>query len=100
LAGTPISLYLPNSFWFKDTVNFWSKSPLDRVSFSSDGKAIADVKDSQGYAWNFLNLDEALEQNCELARNYLNNNPKVEASARHLCDGIKARSRLVINSPQ
>ncbi|HEY9814117.1 MAG TPA: hypothetical protein V6D31_11390, partial [Candidatus Sericytochromatia bacterium] len=97
VAGTPISLYLPNNFWSKDTVNFWSKSSLDRVSFSPVGTVIGDVKDSQGLAWNFLNLDEALEQNCDLARNYLKNNPKVEASDRHLCDGIKVRSRLVSN---
>ncbi|MEG4034619.1 hypothetical protein QUA03_12415 [Microcoleus sp. S36b_A4] len=100
LAGTPIRLYLPNNFWSKDPVYFWSKSSLNRVTFSPDGKLIADVKDSQGSAWNFLNLDEVLEQNCDLARNYLKNNPKVEASDRHLCDGIKFRSRLVINSSQ
>jgi len=91
LADTFISLYLPNSFWFKDTLYFYPKSPLDRVSFSPDGKIIADVKDSQGSAWNFLNLDEVLEQNCDLARNYLQNNPKVEESDKHLCDDIKVR---------
>ncbi len=96
LAGSPIRLYLPNSLWFKDSVNFWSKSPLDNVSFSPDGQVIADVKDSQGSAWNFLNLDEVLEQNCDLARNYLQNNPKVEESDKHLCDEIKVRSKLVI----
>jgi len=93
LAGPPISLYLPNSFWFKDAVIFGSKSRLNNVSFSPEGKVIADVKDSQGYAWNFLNLDEALEHNCELARNYLKNNPKVEESDKHLCDDIKVRSK-------
>jgi WD40 repeat protein/DNA replication protein DnaC len=97
LAGTPISLYLLNNFLSKDPVKFWSKSSLNRVVFSPDGKVIADVTDSKGYAWNFLNLDEALEQNCDLARNYLKNNPKVEASDRHLCDGIKVRSKLVSN---
>lgn len=97
LAGSPINFYLPNSLWFKDSVKFWSKSPLDNVSFSPDGKIIADVKDSQGYAWNFLDLDEVLEQNCDLARNYLQNNPKVEESDKHLCDDIKVRSKLLLD---
>jgi WD40 repeat protein len=100
LAGTRISLYLPNSFWFNGPVIFGSKSRLNNVSFSPEGKVIADVKDSQGYAWNFLNLDEALEHNCELARNYLKNNPKVEESDKHLCDDIKVRSKLVIEPPK
>ena len=101
LANTPISLYLPNSlWWFKDTVNLYPKSSLDSVSFNPDGKIIADVKDSQGSAWNFLNLDDVLEQNCELARDYLKNNSKVEANDRHLCDDIKVRSKLVIEPPK
>jgi WD40 repeat protein/DNA replication protein DnaC len=90
-GGTFINLYLPNSFWFKDTVYFFPKSLLEGVSFSRDGKVIADVKDNQGYAWNFLNLDEALEHNCKLARNYLKNNPRVEKNDKNLCDGIKVR---------
>lgn len=98
LANNSINLYLLNSFWSKDAFTFYPNSSLVNVSFSPDGKAIADVKDGKGYAWNFLDLDELLEQACDKARNYLKNNPSVKED-KHLCDDVRVRSQP-INSIQ
>ncbi|MDF0556169.1 hypothetical protein [Kamptonema sp. UHCC 0994] len=78
--------------------NIEPKSSLVNVSFSPDGKAIADLKDGKGYAWNFLDLDELLEQACDKAGNYLKNNPSVKED-KHLCDDVRVRSQP-INSTQ
>ncbi|MCT7952953.1 hypothetical protein NG798_24450 [Ancylothrix sp. C2] len=89
LAGSPISLYFPNAFWSKDIAHFTPNSESSNVSFSPDGKAIADIKNDKGYAWNFLDLDEALQRACSIARDYLANNSKVEKRDKNLCDDVR-----------
>ncbi|ARV62603.1 hypothetical protein BZZ01_31765 [Nostocales cyanobacterium HT-58-2] len=67
------------------------------VAFSPDGKTIAsasgDIFSSTSsnntvILWN-LNLDDLLVRGCNWARDYLQTNPNVSESDRHLCDGIK-----------
>ncbi|QDL10614.1 hypothetical protein DP113_24260 [Brasilonema octagenarum UFV-E1] len=77
-------LYLPNGLWFKtatlssisDTSFIPSSQPL--IVAGNDGKLVLS-----------LGLDDLLKQGCNIARNYLKNNPKVDKSDRTLCDDIK-----------
>ncbi|WP_158680329.1 hypothetical protein [Nostoc sp. 'Lobaria pulmonaria (5183) cyanobiont'] len=56
------------------------------VSFSPDGKSIAAIGDGKILVWDF-DLKELLKRGCEVAHDYLKNNPKTK-SDRYLCDDI------------
>ena len=61
------------------------------VSFSPDDKVLASVS-VDGKIKLFrdldLDLDSLIERNCDWVRNYLQHNPNVSESDKHLCDGI------------
>ncbi|MEH2042063.1 hypothetical protein [Nostoc sp.] len=55
------------------------------VSFSPDAKSIASGGDRVS-VWNF-DINELVKRGCDVAHDYLKNNPKAE-SDRHICDDI------------
>jgi WD40 repeat protein len=64
---------------------------VSSVAFSPGGKTIASGSlDSSVKLWNFYpnDLDELMIRSCDLLRGYLQTNPNVSDSDRHLCDGI------------
>ncbi|OCQ96040.1 hypothetical protein BCD64_11825 [Nostoc sp. MBR 210] len=65
---------------------------VNSVSISPDGKTLASggSYDNTIKLWNLpdLELDSLIQDNCDWVRNYLENNPNVSKSDRHLCDGI------------
>ena len=71
----------------KEIKSFKTKSTsVFSVNFSPDGKRLA-VHTGLVTMWN-LDLDYLLGQGCDWVRGYLQNNPNVSQSDRHLCDGI------------
>ncbi|MFN6499765.1 MAG: hypothetical protein RMX65_022620 [Nostoc sp. DedQUE01] len=58
----------------------------DNVTFSPDGKSIASGG-KEILIWDF-DLNQLLKRGCDIARDYLENNPKAE-SDRYICDDIK-----------
>ncbi|MDZ8106238.1 MAG: hypothetical protein RM338_11540 [Nostoc sp. DedQUE12a] len=58
----------------------------NNVTFSSDGKSIASGG-KEILVWDF-DLNQLLKRGCDIARDYLENNPKAE-SDRYICDDIK-----------
>ncbi|MFN6479452.1 hypothetical protein [Nostoc sp. DedQUE07] len=56
------------------------------VSFSPDGKSIASGDSDGVLVWDF-DLNQLLKRGCDMAHDYLKNNPKAE-SDRYLCDDI------------
>ncbi|NEO02959.1 MAG: hypothetical protein F6K50_48850, partial [Moorea sp. SIO3I7] len=56
--------------------------------FSPDGNSLVwTSRNGKVILWN-LNLDYLLLRGCNWVRDYLENNPNIEESDRHLCDNI------------
>ena len=63
---------------------------VNSVSFSPDGQTLASGAGNTIKLWNIgLNLDSLMGKSCDWGRNYLQNNPNVRESDRHLCDDVK-----------
>ncbi|MEH2026364.1 WD40 repeat domain-containing protein, partial [Nostoc sp.] len=63
---------------------------VSSVSFSPDGKTIATASsDKTARLWPVENLDQLLVRGCNWLHDYLQNNPNLNESDKHLCDDIK-----------
>ncbi|MBE8969174.1 PD40 domain-containing protein [Nostocales cyanobacterium LEGE 12452] len=63
---------------------------VNSVSFSPDGKTIATASaDNTARLWPVENLDRLLVRGCNWLHDYLQNNPNLGESDKHLCDDIK-----------
>ncbi|HEY9602443.1 MAG TPA: TIR domain-containing protein [Allocoleopsis sp.] len=63
--------------------------PIEAINFSSNGKYMATVSDNTARIWrtkDIEDLDALLSRSCAWVRNYLNTNPYVDRSDRHICD--------------
>ncbi|MBN3943755.1 caspase family protein [Nostoc sp. NMS9] len=59
------------------------------VSFNKDGKILASAgDDSIAKLWPIQSFDELIQGACDRARDYLQNNPNVVESDRHLCNNL------------
>lgn len=89
---------------YDKTVKLWSrdgkllqtlkghKDRVTSVTFSPSGNEVATAsEDKIAIVWNLYleNLDQLLVHTCDWVGDYLNTNPNVSKSDRHLCDGIK-----------
>ena len=65
------------------------ESWVNGVAFSPDGETIATASaDNTVKLWNSWKFDRLHEWGCNWMRDYLENNPNVSESDRHLCDGV------------
>ncbi|NEP59707.1 MAG: hypothetical protein F6K31_22320 [Symploca sp. SIO2G7] len=65
------------------------------VSWSHDGKTLASASlDNTVMVWN-LDVDHLLDHSCNWLRDYLQNNPKVRAQDRELCDPIESSKKAI-----
>jgi WD40 repeat protein len=83
-------------------IKFWSidgkeiktfktdSSSVFSIQFSPDGKTLA-VHTGSVTMWN-LDLDYLLGKGCDWVRDYLQHNPNVSESDRHLCDGVASNN--------
>ncbi len=78
-------------FWSIDGIEiktFKTNSPsVSGINFSRDGKMLIVGKQMEVTMWN-LNLDYLLSKGCNWVRDYLENNPQVSKSDKHLCDDV------------
>ncbi|MBN3940885.1 hypothetical protein [Nostoc sp. NMS9] len=102
VSFSPDSKMLVSGSWDK-TVRLWGidgsllyifsghKDGILDVSFSPDGKTIASASDDNTVILRNLdfNLDKLLARGCAWLHDYLQTNPNVTDSDRHLCDDIK-----------
>ena len=60
------------------------------IVFTPNGKKIASAGAGKVILWNLedLSLDKLMEPACNWVRDYLQNNPNVTESDRHLCDDV------------
>ncbi|AOY80594.1 caspase family protein [Moorena producens JHB] len=59
------------------------------LTFSPNGKLLAMVRnDGIAKFWRVESFDELMVRGCNWVRNYLENNPNIEKSDRHLCDNV------------
>ncbi|NEP77945.1 MAG: hypothetical protein F6K39_07010 [Okeania sp. SIO3B3] len=59
------------------------------LAFSPDGETIASASgENTVKLWNSWKFDRLHEWGCNWMRDYLENNPDVSESDRHLCDGV------------
>jgi WD40 repeat protein len=66
------------------------QSSIDSISLSSDGKLLRSVgSDGSVKLWQIQKSEELIQQGCNWVSNYLENNSRVEDSARSLCDELK-----------
>ncbi|HEY9671634.1 MAG TPA: TIR domain-containing protein [Waterburya sp.] len=63
--------------------------PIEAINFSSNGKYMATVSDNAARIWrtkDIEDLDALLSGSCAWVKDYLNTNPYVDPSDRHICD--------------
>ncbi|NEO11263.1 MAG: hypothetical protein F6K59_07670 [Moorea sp. SIO3F7] len=59
------------------------------LNFSRDGKQLAMVDNDQIVRlWKIESFDDLMVRGCNWVRDYLENNPNIEESDRHLCDNV------------
>ncbi len=64
------------------------------VSFSPDGKILASGSSNKTIKLWDIDLDSLIGRSCDWVRNYLQHNPNVRESDRHLCDGLVLKSKV------
>ncbi|NEQ62020.1 MAG: hypothetical protein F6K53_33255, partial [Moorea sp. SIO4A1] len=69
--------------------NAESRGQVFDLNFSPDGKQLAMVANDQIVRlWQIESFDQLMVRGCNWVRDYLENNPNVEESDRHLCDNV------------
>ena len=81
------------SFWNlkgEKLMQFSSDKQIKSLSLSPDNSMLAVIgEDGTTELWWLGEIDELLSKGCDRVRDYLQNNPDVSESDRHLCDGIR-----------
>ncbi|MBD2492296.1 caspase family protein [Aulosira sp. FACHB-615] len=85
----------------ENTISLWNLKGEKLMEFSGNGGNIKSLslnpdnsmlavitKDGNAELWRLGNFDELLSKGCDRIRDYLQNNPNVNESDRHLCDHI------------